>query len=459
VADFSRSYYVPIPYTLSDEDVTVTEGIITACSFTIEERDIIIPDTLYGQAVKGIADQGATNGVFYEKPFKTVRFPSTMEYIGDGAFRKSNLISIDLSACNSLQKIGRSAFLGNDLTMLDFGGCNNLKVIGAGAFNDNDITTIDFQGCPDLSIIGEHAFDSNLLIEIDLTSCAALMRLDRGAFLNNTLNSIILPENTQYAAYGWKDNKDSLFEGSNTIDELAYYYYVPFTYVLQDPDVEIVEGVIRSSSYPVQFRQISVPEILNGQAVTGISDMDHRMAFASNGIVSVDLPASVEMIGEGAFFQNDLKSVELAHCTSLTVIGLNAFLANDSLDHLVLPVPQIPGFSFHDWTDNWGTRYAGGDTVKNFAAEYAAVLEPTGESPMYKLEDLSLFPNPASGIIHIHLPWEAEVSVLDMNGKILDEYSFTEGDWKIPLVRLESGVYLFRIAAGDITISRRIVVQ
>lgn len=41
-------------YILTDDDVEVTDGIITKCTYGFAIKDIIIPDTLDGQPVIGI---------------------------------------------------------------------------------------------------------------------------------------------------------------------------------------------------------------------------------------------------------------------------------------------------------------------------------------------------------------------------------------------------------------------
>ena len=81
-------------YTLTDDDVEVTSGIIESCSYDFAIKDIIIPDNLDGQNVIGIGD----NYVFYSKGIASVQLPSTLETIGDWAFGNNSLTSVTFEA-------------------------------------------------------------------------------------------------------------------------------------------------------------------------------------------------------------------------------------------------------------------------------------------------------------------------------------------------------------------------
>jgi hypothetical protein len=56
------SYRIPASYTLTDDDVEVIDGIIQTCSYNFALKDIIIPDTLDGQAIVGFTNEGFPKG-------------------------------------------------------------------------------------------------------------------------------------------------------------------------------------------------------------------------------------------------------------------------------------------------------------------------------------------------------------------------------------------------------------
>jgi hypothetical protein len=94
-------------YTLTDDDVVVENGVITSCSYNFAIKDIIIPETLDGQTVIGIADATSyLNGIFYNKGICSIKLPSTMDSIGDYSFYGNFLTTLDLSSCTALTTIG-----------------------------------------------------------------------------------------------------------------------------------------------------------------------------------------------------------------------------------------------------------------------------------------------------------------------------------------------------------------
>ena len=81
-------------YTLQDDDVVVTDGIIESCSYDFEIKDIIIPDTLDGQAVRKFTGKYAY-GLFGRNGIQSVRLPATLQTIGRFVFYQNDLTRID----------------------------------------------------------------------------------------------------------------------------------------------------------------------------------------------------------------------------------------------------------------------------------------------------------------------------------------------------------------------------
>jgi len=190
-------------------------------------------------------------------------------------------------------------------------------------------------------------------------------------------------------------------------------------YTLSDSDVVVEEGVITSCSYNFELKNIIIPDTLDGQTVTGI---DSWVLF-NNGISSVTLPANLETIGDYAFYWNDIATLDLSNCTSLTsigsvafssnniadldltgctslkIIGDRAFLGNDiealdlssctslkiigdeafrlnySLKSFTLPEVTYNGTVYTLWKDGEGNSYnAGIDEVSNFSTFYSVYI-------------------------------------------------------------------------------------
>ena len=454
VSDLGIGYYipVPVPYTLTDKDVVIEDGIIQSFSPNNGFRYIIIPETLDGQTVKGISHAKSSppevwspRGVFAHRGITGVILPSTMETIGDQAFEWNYITSLDISACHALRFIGKDAFSHNLLDTIDFNACVALESIGKGAFCVNDLNMIRFDSCFALKNIGQEAFGGshaqnldfsslkalmtigekafwgyNYTIQIDLSECHSLISLGKGVFNGGTSKSIILPVSSDYDAYGWKDLNGVSHTGSAVVHDLETSYFIPVPYTLKDEDVEVTEGVIRECSPDLPFRNIIIPDTLDGQAVRGITGN----IFSNRGMVTLGLPSTLSFIEGGtfqenylshvdfskctamttigpyAFHHNNLKRIDLTACTALTTLHDNAFVRQDDHCNLLLPTPDIPEYQFHHWSDmENGKNYEGGATVTELITSYKAILSPLakGYSVVFMLSDGS-GPLPGAGI-------------------------------------------------------------
>jgi hypothetical protein len=434
------SYYVPIPYILTDKDVVVTEGMIQSCSYDFAYKYIIIPETLDGQTVIGISnaepysESGWPQGVFSGREIGGITLPSTIEVIGDHAFEWNLLSSLDVSACRKLRIIGNGAFDNNQLDSLDLNACVALETIGESAFSFNNITrihidscralnsigryaffnyeneikNINFSSCTALRIIGENAFWGSQTTQIDLSACHSLISVGKEAFAGGLTDSLVLPINTEYDAYGWEDLKGTTYDGGNIVTDLETIYYIPVPYTLTDEDVEVVEGNIKSCSYDLAFRKLIIPDTLDGQPIYGIYYDPERFqgVFSNCGMVAVKLPSTLRFIADDAFERNSLTNVDFSACRDLTTIGQGAFHSNNltqidlsacsaltaiswgafggnKFSSIILPTPEVPGFTFLYWLDRDGKAYPGGATITQFSMPYTALISTL--TPDYRI--------------------------------------------------------------------------
>ena len=106
-------------------------------------------------------------------------------------------------------------------------------------------------------------------------------------------------------------------------------------YTLTSDDAEVnADGYI--TNFSAAEKDIIIPEQLDGYTVKGIIDEfpSSNGVFAENNLTSVKLPATIEYIGEFAFHDNDIVSIDFSDCIALQTIGWSAFYDNiiDSLD-------------------------------------------------------------------------------------------------------------------------------
>ncbi len=362
-------------YTLTDADVTVTDGVITLCSYDFTQTDIIIPSTLDGQTVTGIGlDVFVGSGVFEGKGITSVQLPAGLQTIGVRAFRSNSLASVDLSSCPALQTIGESAFqlnsisnvdlsastsleiignnsfsgnlisvldlsscnalqsieynafMENSITSLNLNSCTSLQTIGNQAFYDNNIATLDLSPCTALQSVGNQAFRINSITTVELSTCPLLQYIGNAAFYDNSLTGFTLPSPviSGYFFEHWYDAAENTYAGNESVSDLATSYSALQLYILKDDDVVVSSGEIISCSYDFSHTDIIIPSSLDGQTVTGIGNN----VFQNKGISYLRIPGSLQIIRDYAFSYNLIPDLDLSSCTSLHTIEYRAFNVN-----------------------------------------------------------------------------------------------------------------------------------
>lgn len=320
VALIFSSIQLRAQHTLIDDDVVVTDGVIVSCSYDFEQTDIVIPGSLDGQMVTGIAGNKSTSqAVFYNKGITSIVLPQSLEMIGRNAFRNNEIDAVDLSGMSNLALIEQSAFEDNVIAGVSFSGCTSLRKIESSAFRDNKLTSVDLSGCTSLNWIDYYVFMSN-----------------------SSLTGIILPTNSATGFAGWQDSNGPIYPGEGTAPKYAGAMRAIFPYTLSDEDVVVSDGIIESCSYDFSASVITIPDELDGQKVKGFAEVEPPVSFGglptgvfvSKGMLEIDLPAHIDSITENAFSNNLLSKVDFSGCTALMYIGAYAFDGNmiSSLD-------------------------------------------------------------------------------------------------------------------------------
>ena len=205
-------------------------------------------------------------------------------------------------------------------------------------------------------------------------------------------------------------------------------------YSLTDADVVVTNGVIESCSYDFTITDIIIPDMLDGQIITGIADHVGFSpgVFEEKGITSVQLPStlkiigaaafaynrnltgviipnSVEQIKDSAFIINDLTSIFIPK--SVKYIGYVAFYGNNLIEAIFESGSNIELIQFLAFDDNPGLTsitlptnanhgfvaykdmneitYNPGDVVSDFYTFYESVIEefPVDSSMTYVPDD------------------------------------------------------------------------
>lgn len=283
-----RAYFAYANSRWNVNDFTYQDTTITGLSDSGAEKiktikEVFLPDyNLTGQAITSIKDftvlQDQNNPkAFMNKGLTMVKLPANLQVIGQEAFLNNQLTSIDFPDTTTI--IGTSSFARNQLTSVAFP--NDLTSINNSAFRDNKIQgTVVISN--NVTEIGEAVFANNRIKKLILNN--KVTRIDSEAFKNNSISIIELADNSS----------------------------------LQFPDSLHTIGAAAFSNN-VLARKISLPA-----QITTLSDE----VFSNNKIAELDGLNRVKKIGKKAFYDNDLRTVDLSEAIQ---IDQGAFESNNQL--------------------------------------------------------------------------------------------------------------------------------
>jgi len=224
-----------IVFAQSEDDFDVkqnADNTLTITGYKGTERNVVIPDKLYGLKVTIIGNsafrgkelisvvipdtvitiengesyyQGAFSdneelikvtlgkgiktiggGAFCKCQLTEIIIPDSVTEIGNNSFCLAGLVKVTLG--KGLQTIGEKAFSSNQITEISFP--STLKVIGRYAFNENKIQKVTFG--TSLEAILRGAFHGNQITELNNLP-SSLKRIEPGAFANNKIQSVTIP--------------------------------------------------------------------------------------------------------------------------------------------------------------------------------------------------------------------------------------------------------------------------
>ena len=348
-------------------EVTVYEGIYengfifdtstkTITGYLGSETDVVIPSKIGGYDVENIGENA-----FYNKDITSVSIPNSVLTIGREAFYEcQNLTSVTFEENAQISEIGAYAFY----------NCNNLAnliipdsvtTIGENAFGRSGLSSIDisanvisigpgaFANCQQLTDInvdnenGVYCSTEGILYSKDMTTLYqypigksetsfvvpnGILNIGAQAFIGSTYIEVVtLPEgllNIGNSAFGGvgKMVNITIPASVTSIDFGAFTECSSLSAITVSGDNQIytdVDGILYSKAIT---ELIAYP--------FGKTDT----AFA--------VPDSVEVIKNGAFYlHNFIKSVSFSDTSQLTVIERNAFIFCNSIETLVLPNSPI----------------------------------------------------------------------------------------------------------------------
>ena len=340
------------------------ESILAITKDIVSKLDSNITEFIFPAGLKTIS-----HGAFRHRSIKEVKFPPTLETIGDEAFFNCKDATFDFSNATQLQSIGSRAFYSCKETTFDFSNATQLKSIGEGAFrNCRAIKEVKFP--PMLETIGYGAFKSCIEATFDFSNATQLKSIGEEAFQNcRAIEEVKFPPMLETIGYGaFKGCIEATFDFSNatqlksigveafqnciaikevkfpptleTIGDIAFYNCTDATFDFSNATQlkSIGNGVFRNCRAIKEVKFPSTLETIGHMAFSGciettfdfsnatqLKSIDEGAFQNCRAIKEVKFPSTLETIGDIAFSGCIETTFDFSNATQLKSIGNGAF--------------------------------------------------------------------------------------------------------------------------------------
>ncbi len=355
---------------------------------------IYLPAEHNGKVVKGIVsfeeNDELQSGAFANLPASTVVIPSSYKTIGDYAFYKNTNIETVLFDGKGLTSIGNYAFYDTE-NLSDITFPATLETIYSYAFA--------YTGDIENNATGE-GDDLSKLTEFKVEEGSALKTIGVRAFAYAGFTSLEIPASVEviddyafYVARGLTSVKFAENGKLTTIGEYAFSGYNGVNYnkvyagLLTSVDVPQSVKILKEGAFfRQQFENITLHE--------GLMEIGDK-AFAStkleyNTVGAVQIPSSVTYIGVDAFRFCSFTSVAFAENSKLETINDQAFYGCSLLKTIEIPntVTYIGEKAFYNAYALTGMTFAEGDNEVGleFAEQAIAYSDRKALNPMKSFE-------------------------------------------------------------------------
>lgn len=360
-----------------------------------EETNVTIPAEIDGLPVISILGgrwEGDSQAPFGNSQIESVVFPNTLISIGQYAFNKSALKTLELP--DSVQDIKRSAFA-NCANLTSVKLSNSMKTVPAECFlNCSALNQIQYS--EQLTAIGNYAFQNTAVTELVLPE--TVKTIEYGAFYHcEKLQTVKLPQKLEALNSG-AASYNGAFEGCIALKEIhipksAFVYSEAFAGCSALEKLTIEEGAkhqnavfdgcksLKEVVIPASFK--SCPSFNNCTSLESVTFSDGVTTTGSFqnciNLTAIDLPESISEFGNyglTASFQN------CAKLQRITIRNPKCRIYDSASSICNYTLNGTPYFN--------GTIYgADNSTAQSYAEKYGYRFALIGSEPEYLLGDFN----------------------------------------------------------------------
>ena len=323
---------------ISGVELSILPPKIFAGSTNIE--DLILPNTL-----TEIGEE-----MFYKSELKSITIPQNVRNIGPRAFYVCHsLTSVAIPA--SVETIEEDAFRGcTKLAVVTFEKESNLKMINNYAFYNCSLISIEIPSSIESIGKGAFAYCSDLE-SVVFEEGLRLTIINDETFDNCSLTSIRIPSSVEKIV-------DRAFAGCSLTS------------------IRIPSSVEKIGTSAFSGCELETVTFEKGSRLKEIGDRIYTTTsvFGGAALASIEIPASVELIGCGAFKScKNLKVVSFEKDSHLKIIGEGAFQNCQTLTSIEIPasVETIEGHAFYDCDQLTTVTFEEGSQLKTISGFYA----------------------------------------------------------------------------------------
>lgn len=457
---------------------------------------------------------------FESNQISSLEIPDSITILGGGAFNGNKIAFVNGKAFNGFFYARKKDGKQDSTILVSYGGNNkymnyipeNVIYLSWGAFYNCSLDSVIIPR--NIVKIGGAAFSKNPLKKVYFEENSSIRMILEYSF-NNDIDStfFILPTNSNSEFSRYKDQYNNYFNPGDTITEISNACLADLGfYTLKIDDVDFTEGKInRYTGHIKGYSDIIIPDSFNGIPVTSIEDN----SFNGMSLDSVILPNSIEYVGNFAFANNIITSINLP--TPILKEGYDSFngwyeentdtLINSIINNFftsyiakftltiydinyinvgTLNSPLNPfTYTINDEIRLWGPSdstdrvFAGWFRDEFFKDEIGIpfiIAGSTGDINVYakwiqlntginrnSKISFKLYPNPADRLLNINIDCStsnnAVVELYSITGNLILQEILYKKNHVIKLDNLNNGLYIVKLKVGKNEISKKIIVH